>query len=139
VTISATDNTNAVASAHGIGIGGAGLGVTVASADASSKVKAHLDGSVITAKTLIIHAKGTEEANAVENAVLGGILLAVDVNSSDATVNPDVEAYVSSSGGINTTGNIEITAEDHPEGDAVAHGIGVSGGAQIGEADSTTT
>ncbi|MGY3658238.1 LEPR-XLL domain-containing protein [Bradyrhizobium sp. USDA 376] len=138
VTISATDNSNAVASAHGIGLGGLGIGVTIATAETKSSVKAHLDGSVITASELNIYATGTEAAKATETAVVGGILFTLDINSSTARVAPDVEAYVQSGGSINTTGKIEVLAIDHPEGDALTKGFGLSGGAQIGEADSTT-
>jgi hypothetical protein len=64
VTISATDNSNAVAKAHGIGLSGIGIAASEASAEANGKVYAHLDGSVTTAKTLKIDATGTETANA---------------------------------------------------------------------------
>src|SRR5262249_19584259 len=108
-------------------------------ADANGKVYAHLDGSVTTAKTLKISANGTESANANSKAVVGGILADVDHDGATATVTPDIEAYVSSGGSINIIGNLEIAALADPEADALTKGIGVSGVAAIGDADSTAT
>jgi hypothetical protein len=129
VTISAADNSSAVAKAHGLGLSGIGIAASETHADANGKVYAHLDGSVTTAKTLKISATGAEVANANSQAVVGGILAAADHDGATATVTPDIEAYVSSGGSINLTGNLEISALADPEADALTKGIGVSGAA----------
>ena len=128
VEITAVSNNHAVAKSQGVAGGLAGVGASIAEADTGGSTKAHLDGSVANgsnpgATNLTIKATGTETASATAQAVTGG-LFSGQLNDSQVHVTPSVSAYISSGGSILTSGNIDVEAVDHPEGDAITKGVG---------------
>ncbi|HEX5279640.1 MAG TPA: hypothetical protein VFW28_06150 [Micropepsaceae bacterium] len=143
VTITADGNNKALSKSAGVGGGVVGIGETDADAHAEGSASAHLDGQIkqddgtAGAVNLNIHSTSADAASASVMAVTGG-LVAVGSNSGTVTVKPTISGYVSTSGTIQLSGNIDITATGNPEGDAIVKGIGI-GGVQLGGTESQTT
>jgi hypothetical protein len=127
IVIRALSNSRAFAKSRGIAGGLAGVGVSVAKAYSNGTTKAHLDGQVTNgsnsgAANLTVEAVSGDTANAIAQAVTGG-LLAGSFNYSEVGIQPTTTAYISSTGAIRTSANAKVLATEFAEADAITKGV----------------
>ena len=128
VTVKAVGNNQAVAKAHGIGAGLVGVGASITDAETNGSIKAHLDGTVSNgsggagATNVKIVAQSADIATANSHAVGGGLIGLTD-NDATAKVQTTVKGYIDTTGLVIASGNIEISATENPEGDAITAGV----------------
>ncbi len=142
VRVDALSTNEAEARARGTGGGLVGVGASVANATATSNVEAYMKGSIGTstgagAADLDLSASAADSAIADAQAVAGG-LVAGTLNSSDATVDSTVAAYIGANSFVNVSDDISITALADPEADASTKGV-TGGFIGVGGSDSDAT
>src|SRR6185312_1014087 len=115
-----------------------GLGASDANAYADGTVYSHLDGTstnTVTATSLAVSAISVEGATANSRASSAGLYGGTD-NSATVEVKPTDIAGIESNGTITVTEQLNVLAQDYPEGDGYTHGTAAG---FIGTGGSTTT
>src|SRR4029077_11491418 len=144
ITVEATRVSEAEASASGGDAGFINRNALKSAATVNGSTKAYADGGAVignntgTPANLSISATDTSAANVDTSIGSGGAFDASDVES-DATVTPEVDAYIGPNSHVKLSGDLNITATNiHSE----AHTLGTAyggGAVLIGGAGSTTT
>ena len=138
ITLRALSASRASADSAGTAGGLVGIGESEATATAGGSTKAHLDGTVASAANLTVEAIANDAARATSSAVAGGFVGDATGNTSDATANPSLRAYLGDNAAVTTAANVSISASETPEADAHTKG-GAGGFVGISDATSTST
>ena len=137
----AANNNDARALADGVGFGGAlGIGVSQAVATANGQTNASIQPSaVVRGGGVNVNAATIDVAIADSEAAALGLLAAGDGAIATTNVVPSISAEIGNGADIDVTGSVEVAIESATEGDAVAAGISLAGGASGGVSTSHAT